>query len=321
MKQRRIILAGGSGFLGQALAAHLERHAYEPVILTRAPGWNKGSVRQVPWDGRTLGAWAETLEDAWAVINLAGRSVNCRYTSENRRAIRESRVDSTRIIGEAIAQAVHPPPLWLQASTATIYAHRYDAPNDEATGLIGGNEPGIPDTWRFSVEVAKAWERTMDEAQTPRTRKVALRSAMVMGSERGGVFDTLLSLVRHGLGGQAGDGRQYVSWIREQDFLRAICWLLDGDTVRDGPVNLAAPTPLPNAAFMRALREAWGRSFGLPATEWILELGALFLQTETELILKSRRVTPGRLLDAGFSFDFPTWPEAAHGLCRRWREE
>ena len=321
MKPKRVVLAGGSGLLGQALAAHLERRGYESVILTRAPGWDKGSARQVPWDGRTLGAWTETLEGAWAVINLAGRSVNCRYTPENSRAILESRVDSTRIMGEAIARAACPPHCWLQASTATIYAHRYDAPNDEATGLIGGSEPNAPDIWRFSIDVAQAWEQALDEAATPRTRKTALRTAVVMGPERGGPFDILLGLVRHGLGGHAGDGRQFVSWIHEQDFLRAVCWLLDDDTMLEGPVNLAAPIPLPNAAFMRALREAWGSRFGLPATEWMLELGALLLQTETELILKSRQVTPGRLLDAGFAFDFPTWPEAARDLCRRWRAE
>jgi hypothetical protein len=179
--------------------------------------------------------------------------VNCRYTPENRRLIKESRVNSTRAVGGAIAQATHPPRAWLQAGTATIYAHRYDAPNDEATGLIGWSEPDVPGTWRFSIEVATAWEHAMDECNLPRTRKVVLRSAMVMSPDRGGVFDTLLRLVRFGLGGRAGDGRQYVSWIHDADFVRGVFWLIDHQEMA-GPVNLAAPGPLPYSAFLRALR-------------------------------------------------------------------
>lgn len=229
----------------------------------------------------------------------------------------DSRVDSTRVVGEAIAACASPPRVWLQASTATIYAHRYDAPNDERTGIIGGDEPDVPETWRFSIEVAKAWERTLDEADTPRTRKVALRTGIVMSPDRGGAFDVLLSLVRRGLGGTSGDGRQYVSWIHDGDFVRAVRWLIDGDL--EGAVNVSAPYPLPNAEFMRTLREAWGARVGLPATRWMLELGAIFLRTETELVLKSRRVVPTRLAEAGFTFTHPRWPEAARDLCARWR--
>jgi uncharacterized protein (TIGR01777 family) len=260
------------------------------------------------------------LEGADVVINLAGRSVDCRYGATNRRAILESRVHSTRVIGDAIARAQRPPRVWLQASTATIYAHRYDAPNDETTGILGGTEPNVPDTWRFSIEVATAWERTLDDAVTPHTRKVKLRSAMTMSPDRGGIFDVLLRLVRCGLGGQAGDGRQYVSWIHGEDFIRAVEWLIAHDEVA-GAVNLAAPEPLPNADFMRALRTAWGARIGLPATAWMLEVGALFLRTETELILKSRRVVRGRLLQQGFAFRFPDWPSAAADLCQQWREQ
>ena len=252
------------------------------------------------------------------VINLAGRSVNCRYNTENRRLIKESRIKSTRAVGRAIAGAVKPPRLWLQATTATIYAHRYDAPNDEATGILGGSEKDIPDTWRFSIEVAKAWEQAANEFDLPRTRRVLLRSAMIMSPDRGGVFDTLLGLVRWGLGGASGDGRQFVSWIHESDFIRAVEWLMLRSEL-DGPINVSAPNPVPNAEFMRTLRAAWGRRFGLPATKWMLEVGAVFLRTETELILKSRRVVPGRLLQSGFEFQFPTWAEAAADLCGRWR--
>ena len=318
--RKRVVIPGGSGLIGRALAADLEAHGFEVVVLTRAPGWDKGAARQVPWDGQTVGTWAETLDGAYAVINLAGRSVNCRYTPENRREILGSRVGSVRAVGAAIAQAKQPPPVWLQMSTATIYAHRYDAANDEATGILGGTEADAPDTWRFSIEVAQGWEQALAEAKTPQTRRTALRSAMVMGPETGGVFDVLLGLVRRGLGGAAGDGRQFVSWIHEQDFLAAVRRLLEPDGL-EGPVNLAAPGPLPNADFMRTLREAWGISFGLPAAEWMLEIGARALHTESELILKSRRVVPGRLLGNGFGFAFPDWPAAARDLCRRWREE
>jgi uncharacterized protein (TIGR01777 family) len=252
------------------------------------------------------------------VINLAGRSVNCRYHAANRRLMMDSRVDSTRVVGQAIAAAVSPPRVWLQASTATIYAHRFDAPNDEATGILGGSEPGIRDTWRFSIDVAKAWERACDEAATPRTRKVLMRSAMVMSPDRGGIFDTLLRLVRRGLGGNAAGGRQYVSWIHESDFERSVLWLIEHDEI-SGPVNLASPGPLPYAEFMRTLRRAAGVRLGLPATRLMLEVGAVLMRTETELVLKSRRVVPGRMLAAGFTFEVPEWGRAAEDLCRRAR--
>jgi uncharacterized protein (TIGR01777 family) len=224
------------------------------------------------------------------------------------------------VVGQAIARASRPPRTWLQASTATIYAHRYDAPNDEGTGIIGGSEADAPARWRFSVEVATAWERALDEAVVPDTRKVKLRAAVILSPDRGGIFDTLLTLVRWGLGGTSSDGRQYVSWIHDEDFVRAIYWLLDRPEV-SGPVNLAAPGPLANRDFMAALRRAWGTSLGLPASRWMLELGALIMRTETELVLKSRRVRPGRLLEAGFTFRFPDWPAAARDLCARWRAQ
>ena len=314
----KVIIPGGTGQVGAMLARFFHQGGAEVIVFSRQPRALPWRVET--WDGRTLGAWAAELEGAQVVINLAGRSVDCRYGSANRRAILESRVNSTRVLGEAIAQARRPPRLWLQASTATIYAHRYDAPNDEATGLLGGAEPGAPDSWRFSIEVATAWERTLDEAVTPRTRKVKLRSAMTMSPDAGGVFDVLLRLVRFGLGGQAGGGRQFVSWIHGEDFIRAIVWLMEHEE-ESGAVNLAAPEPLANAEFMRALRAAWGMPVGLPAPAWRLEIGAGLLRTETELILKSRRVVPGRLTQQGFVFQHPTWPAAARDLCRRWREQ
>jgi hypothetical protein len=222
-------------------------------------------------------------------------------------------------LGRAIAQASRPPALWLQASTATIYAHRYDGANDDYTGILGGDEPGVPDTWRFSTDVAKAWESAACENDTPRTRKVLLRSAMTMSPDRGGIFDTLLWLTRVGLGGRAGDGRQYVSWIHEKDFILAIQWLIDHDDLC-GPINVAAPSPLPYSDFQQSLRKAWGMPIGLPASAWMVEIGTRLLGTESELVLKSRRVVPGRLLESGFHFEFPTWSDAATELVRRWRE-
>ena len=312
----KVVIPGGTGQVGTLLARAFHDAGHHVVVLTRTP--RPAPWQQVAWDSATIGPWVTELEHADVVINLAGRSVNCRYTPKNRKLIYESRIRSTQVIGKAIARTTHPPPVWLQASTATIYAHRYDADNDEQTGIIGGAEADVPATWRFSVDVAMAWERAAQAITLPDTRVVLLRSAMIMSPDRGGIFDVLLGLVRVGLGGPVGGGQQYVSWIHDQDFIRAILWLLDHDELA-GPVNLAAPVPLPQAEFMRILRSAWGMPLGLPATKWMVEIGALALGTETELILKSRRVTPSRLLQSGFSFQFPTWAAAAHNLCQRWR--
>lgn len=314
----KIVIPGGTGQVGNVLARAFVAAGHEVVVLSRqvAPtaGW-----RVVRWDGATLdGDWVGEIDGADVVLNLAGRSVDCRYSAENRRQIMASRVDSTRAVGAAIARAARPPRVWLQSSTATIYAHRYDSANDEATGLFESREPDARPDWKFSVEVAKAWERTAEEALTPATRKVLLRSAMIMSPDRGGIFDVLLRLVRFGLGGTAGSGRQYVSWIHDRDFVRAIFRLIEDESFA-GPVNLAAPGPLPYADFMRDLRQAWGTPIGLPATKWMLEIGAFLMRTETELVLKSRRVVPGRLLEAGFEFNFPRWRDAAEDLCRRWQ--
>jgi uncharacterized protein len=274
----------------------------------------------IAWDGVNLRSWVRELESADVVINLAGRNVNCRYNTANRREIIESRIQSTCVLGEALSQLAHPPSLWMNASTATIYRHALDRPMDEETGELGGNEPNAPSSWRFSIDVAKRWEECFFAANTPNTRKIALRSAMTMSPDRGGIFDALLRLVRFGLGGASGSGRQYVSWIHEVDFVRAIDYLIANEEIA-GCVNIAAPGPLPNSEFMADLRRAWGRRVGLSAAEWMLEIGAIFLRTETELILKSRRVVPGRLLASGFQFQFPDWPSAAQDLVRWWRKD
>ena len=191
---------------------------------------------------------------------------------------------------------------------------------DEATGVLGGNEPGAPDTWNFSIEVARAWEAAFFGTATPRTRQVALRSAMTFSTDRGGVFDVFLALVRHGLGGTNLPGTQFVSWVHETDFARAVDFLIEHDEM-SGPVNIASPNPLPNRDFLRVLRQAWGIRFGLPTTRWMLEVGTFLLRTESELVLKSRQVVPGRLLAAGFRFTYPTWPRAAEDLVARWRAQ
>jgi uncharacterized protein len=314
----KIVIPGGSGHVGTMLANAFHRDGQDVVVLSRQPG--ESPWRVVGWDGVSLGPWANEIDRADVVINLAGRSVNCRYTAANRREILESRVESTRIVGRAIAQAVYPPRLWLQMSTATIYAHRFDAANDERTGLIGGAEPDAPAAWRFSIDVARAWEAALANASTRGTRKVALRAAVVMSPEHAGPFDLLLRLVRNGLGGRAGDGRQYVSWVHEDDFVEALRWLICHDEI-SGVVNIASPNPLPNAAFMQAIRDAAGVRFGLPASEWMLSLGAFALRTETELLLKSRRVTSTRLIESGFAFKHPIWREAALDLYRRTQQK
>jgi uncharacterized protein (TIGR01777 family) len=316
----KIVLPGGSGQVGRMLARHYLASGHEVIILsrTRSDHPAQDRVRTAAWDAKSPGDWQAEIDGADVVINLAGKSVNCRYHAGNRRAIIDSRVNSTRAIGQAIRRAKAPPRVWLQASTATIYAHRYDAPNDDLTGIIGGDEPPAPDTWQFSIDVAKTWEQAATEFQLPQTRQVLLRSAMTMSPDRGGVFDVLLGLVRKGLGGTSGDGRQYVSWIHEVDFVRALDWLIDHDEL-SGPVNLASPRPVPNAEFMHTLRQAWGTNIGLPAARWMLEIGAFLLRTETELILKSRRVVPTRLTESGFSFRYVHWANAARELVARWR--
>jgi uncharacterized protein (TIGR01777 family) len=313
----KIVIPGGTGQVGTLLARAFTADGHDVVILSRNP--RNSRWRMVAWDAVTISDWATEVDGADVVINLAGRSVNCRYNAQNRRLIKDSRTNSTRAVGQAIARARQPPRVWLQASTATIYAHRYDAPNDDTSGILGGTEAGVPDTWRFSIEVANAWEQAANDAVVPQTRKVLLRSAMTMSPDPGGVFDVLFGLVRCGLGGTNGNGRQYVSWLHDQDFIKSVYWLIDHPEL-EGPVNLASPNPVPNAEFMATLRAACGMKFGLSAARWMLEVGAFFLRTETELILKSRRVVPGRLLQSGFIFQFPIWSEAASDLCRRWRE-
>jgi uncharacterized protein (TIGR01777 family) len=312
----RIVIPGGSGQVGRVLARHFQQSGHHVVVLTRSP--HAAEWETVHWDAQTTGLWMQYLEGADVCINLTGRSVNCRYTPDNRVAIYNSRIVSTRLLGEVIGSLQNPPRLWLNASTATIYRHALDRPMDESTGEFGGDEPGAPDSWTFSARVARDWETAFFKSETQRTRKVAMRSAITFSPVPGNAFAVLSNLARIGLGGTQGNGRQWVSWIHEEDFVRAVDFLIARDEI-EGSVNIAAPNPERNREFMAILREAWNMPNGIPAPAPLLELAALFMRTETELVLKSRRVIPTRLLEAGFSFNFPNWPHAAEDLVQKWK--
>jgi uncharacterized protein (TIGR01777 family) len=320
-RRLRIVIPGGSGFIGHMLARFFQEQGHHVTVLTRGP--YTANWQTVHWDGLNAGPWVETLEGADVCINIAGRSVNCRYNEENRRAIYFSRMTTTKLLNQVIAGLEEPPRVWLNASTATIYRHAIDRPMDEFTGELGGGEMiskfrRAPKTWNFSIGVAKDWEAAFFATPTPRTRKVALRSAIVMSPVPGSAFAIFSNLVRMSLGGRHGNGRQFVSWIHETDFARAVEVLIHREDI-DGPVNIAAPHPLPNKDFMRELRDAWGVPNGLPAPRPLLAIAAMVMRTETELVLKSRQVVPGRLLQADFQFQFPTWPQAAEDLVQQWK--
>jgi uncharacterized protein (TIGR01777 family) len=301
---RTIVIAGGAGFLGRHVARFMADRGWKVIVLSRRADVVVEDAQVLPWDGQTLGPWADALDGADVLVNLAGRSVNCRYNVRNRAEIEQSRVASTRVLGQAIARAGAGPRVWLNSSTATIYRHAEDRPQDEFTGEIGSG---------FSIDVATAWEKSLFDVPTPGIRKVAMRSAMVMGAGVGGPFNVFRTLVKLGLGGRMASGRQMVSWVHIDDFCRAIEFLIEREDL-DGTINITSPNPLNNSDFMRDLRRAMGIRLGLPATRWMLEIGAFFLRTETELPLKSRWVLPKRLVDAGFEFNHSDWPIAARDL-------
>jgi len=300
---KKIILAGGSGFLGSVIARHFRYRCREIVILSRQDRAADDNVRYVRWDGVRTGSWTGELEGADLLVNLSGRSVDCRYTPDNRAEIFRSRLEPTRALQAAVMQATVPPRLWINLASATIYRHAEDRPQTEPDGETGSG---------FSVDVCTAWEKTFFECQTPGTRKVALRTGFVLGRSEG-AFPRLRGLVLAGLGGRQGNGRQMVSWIHEQDFGRVVEWLLEHPGA-EGVFNVTAPEPLTNQAFMRLLRQACGIPFGIPAPAWLLGIAARLLGTEPELVLKSRWVLPGRLLEGGFRFYFERPESAVHDL-------
>ncbi len=312
----KVVLPGGSGQVGSVLARHLHQQGHSVTVLRRAPQPAPWTV--IRWDAQTVGPWTASLEESDICINLTGRSVNCRYHAENRREMYDSRIVSARLLNDVIGSLRHPPRLWLNASTATIYRHAFDRPMDEMTGELGGNEAGAPDTWNFSIKIAKDWEAAFFAGRMGRTRRIAMRSSITFIAGKGGVLEILSNLVRCGLGGRQGSGAQYVSWIHETDFVRAVDFLI-ADESMTGPVNICSPHPLRNREFLRALRTAWRLPVSLPAPEWMIEIGSFLLRTESELVLKSRRVIPATLMKAGFCFQYPDWPAAAEELVTRYQ--
>jgi uncharacterized protein (TIGR01777 family) len=302
MKNKKIIIAGGTGFIGQGLIKYFGEHN-DIIVLTRHPQVNRDRVKYVWWDGETLHGWEKNLEKADLLINLAGKSVNCRYTEKNKQEIFDSRTASTRILGEAINTLEHAPKLWVNAGSATIYRHAQDRPMDEFTGEIQDD---------FSVQVCKRWEAAINGIDTPHTRKVILRIAITLGAD-GGVIHPYLNMVKFGLGGYQGNGRQLYSWVHITDVCRMIEWLHEHPE-QAGTYNCSAPNPISNRQFMQTLRKAAGQSFGLPATSWMLSIGACLVGTEKELLLKSRWVIPTRALQAGFTFKYAHVQQALENI-------
>jgi uncharacterized protein (TIGR01777 family) len=303
-KSLRIVIAGGNGFLGLALIRHFKLPA-EFVILSRKMGEKIPGAKVVWWDGEHSGGWFREIDGADLLLNFSGRTVDCRYTEKNKKEILDSRIKSTSILGEAIKQAAKPPQLWINAGSATLYRDSKDKDMDEFSGEEGTG---------FSVDVCRAWEQSFNNCLTPSTRKIVLRIAMVLGADKG-VVPVLINLAKKGLGGRYGNGTQYMSWIHEKDFVRVVESCIE-NTSWTGAFNCTAPHPIPNADFMKQIRRAAKINWGLPAAKWMLEIGALFLRTETELVLKSRRVIPARLMKNGFAFEFTTAEAAIADLIK-----
>ena len=292
--KKKIIIPGGSGFIGKYVANFFLQKGFEVVVLTRSLPSASNKIQYLYWDGETLGDWITSFENATLILNLAGKSVDCRYNSENKKKILNSRIHSTKIIGAAIQKCLNPPKIWMNMSTATIYEHTQKGKaNDEINGIIGDD---------FSMGVAKAWEAAFESFDIHYTRKIALRTSIVLGKE-GGALHHLKPLVQWGLGGKNGSGKQFVSWIHEEDLARMIYWLLENPASK-GPYNCASPTPISNANFMKNIRNAMGVPIGLPATKWMIEIGCFFMRTESELVLKSRKVVPKKILEEGFQFKY-----------------
>ncbi len=311
MKNKKIILAGGTGFIGQEMIKYFGP-ANHITVLTRQQRNTHNNrnhysslsteeqqkVKYVQWDGKTVTDWGKELEGADIIINLAGRTVNCRYTEKNKAEILNSRTDAVKAIGNALQQCKAVPALWINASSATIYRHATDQPQDEySTGFQDG----------FSVQVRKLWEKSFFEQPIPQTRKVALRMAITLGP--GGVLIPYFNLLKFGLGGRQGSGKQMYSWVHIEDTCRMIEWIAAHENL-NGVYNCSSPNPVTNNEFMQTLKKVTGTKFGLPAFEWMLKAGAAMIGTETELILKSRWVLPTKIAATGFQFKYPLLKEA-----------
>lgn len=315
MTKKKIVIAGGSGFIGEELIKYFGKENNIVILTRKLPesinNRNKYSqlnnsdltrTRFVEWDGKSVDDWCTELNHADVILNLAGKSVNCRYTEKNKREIVNSRVNSTKIIGAAIQQLSNPPKLWINSSSATIYRHATNKPQDEYTGEIKND---------FSVQVCKLWEEAFYQQETPGTRKIALRMAITIGD--GGVMLPYFNLLKFGLGGKQGNGKQMYSWVHIEDTCRIIDWLFEHNEL-EGTFNCSSPNPITNEVFMKTLRGVTNTSFGLPANEWMLKLGGLVIGTETELVLKSKWVVPTKLLKIGYIFKYPFIAEALQNV-------
>jgi len=303
MKYHKIVLAGGNGYLGKVLTDYYKDQTEQLIILSRKAAAQIGNVKTLVWDGKTEGDWKSSLQDADLLVNLCGKNVNCRYTLKNQEEIIASRTVPTRLLNKVVGDLDRPPRLFINVTSATIYRHAEDWPQDEDDGEIG---------YGFSIEVCKQWEAAFFETKSPGTRKVALRMGIVLGRSDS-VFPRLLNLVKCGLGGRQGDGQQYVSWVHEQDVARSTEWLLSRQEI-EGMVNCVAPFAVKNATLMQLIRTAYGIPFGLPSPQWLLEIGMWLIGSETELVLKSRWVSPKRLLESGFKFQFSEAKYAIHDI-------
>lgn len=299
MKNKRIIIAASTGFIGKSLVEHFGKDN-DIIILTRMPRPAAGRISYVAWNGVSDGEWSAALENADLLINLTGKSVNCRYTPKNKQAILDSRVNATKALGAVIQTLKHPPKIWINAGSATIYRHAEDRPMDEFNGEMTND---------FSVQVCKLWEKAFNDITLPHTRKAILRIGVTLGWQPGGVMQPYLNLAKFGLGGYQGNGKQMFTWIHITDVCRMIAWLYENET-GSGTYNCTAPNPVTNKVFMQSLRAATGHAFGLPAPAPLLKIGAALIGTETELLLKSRWVVPSRAQQAGFTFTFPLLKDA-----------
>lgn len=291
--KKKVIIAGGTGFIGQSIAKDFIKKNYSVIILTRGESKTINNIEYIHWDAKTRGDWSMHLEGAEILFNLTGKSVDCRYTDKNKKQIIESRVDATTILGEVVKNLDNPPQIWFNASTATIYEFSLTKPMDEETGIIGND---------FSMKVAKAWEKAFFESQTPKTRKIALRISLVLG-KTGGVVPTLKKLVLFHLGGKQGNGKQKFAWIHENDLLRIISFCIENESIK-GAINCTSPSIIDNKKFMNTFRKTMKICLGIPTPTFIVHIGAFFMRTEPELILKSRYVVPKILQDKGFQFEY-----------------
>lgn len=289
---KKLIIAAGTGFLGQVLVNHFKDKFDEIVILTRRKSKTSDGIKYVNWNAKNFSGWENELENATVLINLAGKSVDCRYTEKNKKEILLSRIESTKILNKAVLNCKNPPKHWLNSSTATIYRFSLDKQMDEIDGEIGND---------FSINVALSWEKAFFKTETPNTLKTALRTSIVLG-KNGGAFIPLKTLAKIGFGGKQGKGNQFISWIHEEDFANAVDFIIKKEIT--GIINIVSPEPIPNSVFMQKLRKAVGFPFGIPMNTFLLKIGSFFIRTETELVLKSRNVIPKRLLENGFKFKF-----------------